>query len=428
MILLILQGLLVALLGLTLLILLSLYIRGAFQSSVQYRVKHAPSPSDPTLAVALSSLSTSFLSQGTMTHFWSCPDQIQQARLEAIFQAQQRIYFETFYMTPGRRARDFAAAVTQKAAEGVEVLLLLDSYGTSSLPRRYWQRLRRAGVQVVFFNSFNWRAPANFAGRTHRKLLVVDSKIALLGGAGISDDWDGDENAAPWLDIELQVEGDLIPFLEGQFLQHWTYGGGEVNLALSRFAGETQAPQAPFMITPGNNPTYRYSPIKSLKENLIGVAQERLWIASPYLLPDDNLRSLLVEAKQAGVDVRLLTACAQQIDKPYVYYAAFELYGELLAADIAIYEYQPSMIHAKMILMDRQWVNTGSANFDSRSFFHNDELDLTANAPELVKQIEQVFQQAFACSQRVTLQNWQNRSWIRHRLMGRVIGFVQWQL
>ncbi len=157
-------------------------------------------------------------------------------------------------------------------------------------------------------------------------------------------------------------------------------------------------------------------------------AQRRIWIASPYMLPDQDLRRLMVEAKQAGVEVRLLTACAQEIDKPYVYYAAFELYGELLEAGVEIYEYQPSMVHAKMLLVDWQWVNVGSANFDSRSFFHNDELDLTTCDSYLIEKTEEVFKQAFALSHKVSLQDWQKRSWWRHKLLGRLTGFIQWQL
>ncbi len=228
--LLILKWLLLFLLGLLIVILTGLYIRGAFQSSVKYRVKQGPTTQDSDLAIVLSGLSTSFFSQGRVTQFWSTPEQIQKARLEAIQRAKNTIHFETFYMTPGQRANDFAAAVSRKAAIGVEVLLLVDSYGAASMPKCYWNRLRRAGVQIVMFNSFSWRAPINFAGRTHRKLLLIDGNVGLIGGAGISDEWDGDTNSLPWLDIEIQVEGNLLPFLEGQFIQHWTYGGGEAKL------------------------------------------------------------------------------------------------------------------------------------------------------------------------------------------------------
>ena len=425
---LILQWLLRLSLGLILIVLVSLYIRGAFRDVVEYKVKNGPAAKDDRFPTVLASLSSSFLCEAAIVQFWATPDQIQAARLEAIGQAEHTIHFETFYMTPGRRARDFASAIAQQAATGVEVLLIVDTYGTRTLPKRYWQRLKAAGVQIVFFNPFDWRAPANFAGRTHRKLLLIDGKVGLVGGAGISDEWDGDARTPPWLDVEMRLEGEAVSFLEGQFIQHWTYGGGEADLRADTF--HTYPAQSPsqFLVTAGNNPTYRFSPIRALKENTIVAAKQRLWLASPYLLPDLNSRELLIQARKAGVDVRLLTACANKIDKKYVYYAAFELFGELLAAGVEVYEYQPSMVHAKMLLVDDQWVNTGSANFDSRSFFHNEELDLSTRDPKLIAEIEQVFQTAFAASQQVRHQDWLRRSWWRHKLLGRLIGFIQWQL
>lgn len=378
--------------------------------------------------MVLASVSNSFLSKGTITNFWSVHDHIQSARLEAIQQAQRTIHFETFHMRPGRRANDFANAIAERAAAGVEVLLIADAYGTHPLPQRYWKRLRAAGVKIVFFNPFDWRAPANVAGRTHRKLLLIDGEVGLIGGAGISDLWDGDEEQPAWLDIEIRVEGEIVTFLEGQFVHHWTYGGGEANLQKEAFHASASSASELILATAGNNPTYRFSPIKDLKENTIVAARDRIWLASPYLLPDQNARELLIEAKKSGVDVRLLTASADNIDKTYVYYAAFELFGDLLANGITIYEYQPSMIHAKMMLVDHQWVNMGSANFDSRSFFHNEELDLSTNDPGLVAEIEKVFQNAFAHSQEVSFEKWKHRSWWRHKLFGRLVGFIQWQL
>ncbi|MGB7415637.1 MAG: phosphatidylserine/phosphatidylglycerophosphate/cardiolipin synthase family protein, partial [Thermosynechococcaceae cyanobacterium] len=414
------------LLGLTLaliaLIVISLYIRGAFRTPVRYKVKNGPAAGDQRFPIVLASLSNSFLSKGAVTDVWATHGQIQAARLEAIKQAEHTIYFETFYMTPGSRANDFAAAIAQQATAGVDVRLIVDAYGTRTLPKRYWKRLKAAGVQIIFFNPFDWRAPANVAGRTHRKLLLIDGDVGFVGGAGVSDEWDGDAQTPPWLDIELRLDGELVTFLEGQFMQHWTYGGGEADLQSEIFHRYPAKTPAPFVITAGNNPTYRFSPIRALKENTIRAAKERLWLSTPYLLPDQNSQDLLIEAKRRGVDVRLLTASADKIDKKYVYYAAFELFGDLLANGVEVYEYQPSMIHAKMLLVDDQWVNTGSANFDARSFFHNEELDLSTNNPFLIAEIEQVFQTAFTASTKVSHKDWKQRSWWRHKLIGRLVG------
>lgn len=422
-----------------LLILVSLYIRGAFRGAVQYRVEQTPHPGQLSFPLVLQGLSNSIPSSGNLTGFWSSADAIQQARLDAIRSARQTIHFETFFMTPGKRANDFAEAVITQAASGIEVKLLVDSYGTHSLSHRYWQQLRSAGVEVIFFNPFNWKAPANYAGRTHRKLLLIDSRVALTGGAGISDLWDGTEKSddtQPWLDIELRVEGELVRLLEGIFQQHWIYGGGIANFQ----AEEGQRPSNPpsahsstaeaaslMLITPGSNPTYRFSSIRALKQTSLACAKHRIWLASPYFLPDRNSRKLLVEAKQQGLDVRILTT-GHRSDKKYVYYASYELYGDLLAGGVEVYEYQPSMTHAKMLLIDDCWVNVGSANYDYRSFLHNDELDLSTDDPQLVAQVQQVFVDGFAQSRKVRWQEWQRRSWLQHRLAGNIVRLIQWQL
>ena len=415
-------------LGLALVILVSLYIRGAFRQPVKYRVENGPSPGEPRFPLALASISSSFYTSGVITNFWSDIEDIQTARLEAIKSAQKTIHFETFFMTPGRRANNFGAAIAERAAAGVEVRLVVDSYGSKKLPKRYWKRLQAAGVEIVFFNKFNWRAPANYAGRTHRKLLLIDGKYVLIGGAGISDLWDGteqDHDTQPWFDVEVRLEGEIVSFLEGIFIQHWTYSGGVADL--TKEVIETYPAENPLiLITAGSNPTYRFSPIKALKENSIIAARKRIWISSPYFLPDPNSREILVAARKAGLDVRILTT-SDRTDKKSVYYASAELYGELLKGDIEIYEYQPSMIHAKMLLIDDRWTSTGSANFDPRSFFHNDELDISSGDPALLKDIEGAFKQGFAQSKRVRMQDWQQRPpW--QRIVGKLVRFVQWQL
>lgn len=284
-------------------------------------------------------------------------------------------------------------------------------------------------MEIVFFNAFQWKAPLDYAGRTHRKLLLVDSQIALVGGAGISDLWDGTEKSddtQPWLDIEMRLEGEILLFLEGSFSQHWTYGGGTANLAREQLP-TTDREQHLMLVTLGANPEYRFSPIKALKYNSIIAARKRIWLASPYFLPDRNSQELLVAAKKNGLDVRILTT-SKRTDKKPVYYASYEHYGKLLKGGVEIYEYQPSMTHAKILLIDDRWIVTGSANFDPRSFDHNEELDLVSCQPELIDRVQRVFNNGFAQSEQVTFSEWKQRSWWRHRILGNVVNFFQWQL
>ena len=407
------------------------YLRGAFRDRVKYRVKNSPNPAAENFALTLASITNSFMTKGVVTNFWNEAQDIQQARLEAIEQAQKTIDFETFFMTPGKRADDFAAAIAKKASEGVIVRLIVDSYGTKDISSQYWQRLKRSGVEISFFNSFNWKAPLDYAGRTHRKLLIIDSQFALVGGAGISDLWDGVEKSddtQPWLDVEMRLEGEIIAILEGVFSQHWTFGDGLADLSREKIARpQSDRQHHSMLVIPGANPEIRFSPIRAFKYNSIISARKLIWLASPYFLPDDNSIDLLVAAKKDGLDVRILTT-SKRSDKKPVYYASYEHYGRLLKGGVEIYEYQPSMTHAKLLLIDDCWGTTGSANFDPRSFCHNEELDICSAQPELVEGIKDTFIKGFAQSQRVTYKEWKQRSLLKHRLLGNAVDFFQWQL
>ncbi|MEO1690307.1 MAG: phospholipase D-like domain-containing protein [Cyanobacteria bacterium J06631_6] len=427
----------IALLILTVIILVGFYLRGAFRDRIKYKIKHAPQPEDPLFPYIMATTTNSFLSRGTITDFWNEPASIQQARIEAIKQAQQTIDFETFFMTPGKRADDFAAAIAERAAAGVEVRLIVDHYGTKDLSSQYWGRLRNCGVKISFFNSPKWKAPLDYAGRTHRKLLLIDGKFALIGGAGISDLWDGtekDDDTQPWLDVEVRIVGEIIGILAGVFSQHWTFDDGTADFALKKFQAvnhkqnqDDRSQENLMIVIPGANPSIRFSPIQTSKYNSIICARKRIWLASPYFLPDRHSIDLLVAAKQDGVDVRILTT-SKRSDKKPVYYASYEHYGRLLQGEVKIYEFDPSMTHAKMLLIDDLWVTMGSANFDPRSLCHNEELDLSSAQPELVEGIKETFERGFAQSKRITLAEWQKRSLIKHRILGNVVNFFQWQL
>lgn len=412
----------------TVVILFILYFRGTFRDRIQYKIRNVPAPKAPRFSLALASLSNSIVTRGCATGFWVESEAINAARIEAIKSAQHSIHFETFFMTPGSRANNFAAAIAQQAQAGVEVQIIVDQYGTKTLPKRYWQRLRAAGVNISFFNDFNWRAPIDYFARSHRKLLIIDGEFALIGGAGVSNYWDGLDNikdTVPWLDFELCFEGEVVAALEGMFMQHWTYVQGMADLSATTFHPQSNGDYT-MLVTAGDDPSYRASSVKALFQTSIHAATKRLWISSPYFLPDANLRAALIIAKKKGVDVRILTN-GSQCDKKFVYYASCEIYGDLLAAEIEIYEYQPSMMHAKALLLDDCWVSTGSANFDPRSFFHNDELDISTGEPQLVRNIEQFFRQGFSKCKLINIKDWQKRS-LWKRILGRIVLFFQSQL
>lgn len=405
----------------------SAYWHGSFRQHPHFRLQGMPSDS-PHLIKTLASMSDSLITQGYPVVFRENIDKIQAARLELIARAQDLIQFETFKMSPGKRADDFADALCRQAIAGVTVQILVDSYGAHELPESYWKRLRQAGVEIRFFNPFSARSPQDFLQRNHRKLLIADQMTALVGGAGISDLWDGKDGKSnhPWYDFEIQWQGEVVGLLSGFFWQHWLTAGGHVDLRVHvpEYASIDQ--EIPVLVTPGEAPSVDNSPIRSLFQLCIASAQQRLWLASPYLLPDHYTCRVLREACEQGVDVRILTM-GPMSDKDYVYYTSRERYGFLLKGGVQIYEYQPSMMHGKVILIDQNWMSFGSANMDPRSFFHNDELNLCTYTPELLKQVEAFFETGFQHSTLVDRHQWQQRS-LKGKAIGTLCNCLYWQM
>lgn len=406
-----------------------LYLCGYWEREQRHFALEGLPATAPHFELTTASLSDSLLTRGVAHQRWQNIDEIQAARLERIAQAEQSIYFETFMMTPGRRADDLAIALQERALAGVTVQILIDAYGANSIPASYWHHLRQAGVEVRWFNPFTLRSPLSYQRRNHRKLLIVDQQTALVGGAGISDLWDGkDDNSGqiPWYDLEVEWRGEVVSYLTGLFWQQWLSAGGQVDLQHHRVMRSTAEPDTPILITSGEDPSFGNSPIRSLFQLAILSARERLWIASPYLLPDIATCNVLRQIKRQGIDVRILTMGVNS-DKPYVYYVSRERYEPLLTDGVEIYEYQPSMMHAKLILIDQTWVSLGSANLDPRSLFQNDELNLCTSSAPLVEFVEHFFQQGFEHSDQIQLDRWRQRpGW--QRLAGQALNLFYWQL
>ena len=397
-------------------VLLLLYFKGFWRVKRRYRVKSFPAIDAENFALTLASFSDSFIFPGDIDEFWVEADAIFTARLNAIQEADRSIQFETYLMTPGDRADSLALALIAKAQQGVKVQVLVDEYGSHKIPKKYWQRLQGEGIEVRWFNPFSWRHPFSYLQRNHRKAILIDGKFALIGGAGVSDLWDGKAYNKPWLDYEVKVKGAVISRLQGLFLQHWLDAGGSVDLSeipiTLQAGGESQ-----ILISAGEYPSFNNSSIRSLYQSLIQAARDRIWIASPYFLPSFNTCENLIAACDRGIEVRILTM-SQKCDKPFIHYAAREMYAKLLKRGIKIYEYQPSMMHAKILLIDDRWVSWGSANFDPRSFFQNNELNLTVDHKTLVQRFFALFAQGFAESQCISWQIWRDRGF-RSRIVGR---------
>ncbi|MEP0955951.1 phospholipase D-like domain-containing protein [Leptolyngbya sp. FACHB-1515] len=392
-----------------------LYVRGSFRPKPEFDIAIVPNTNDITFFLAVAGLTTSLTTQAEVTGFFVEAPEIYPARIAAIRRAQRTLHFETFFMTPGKRADEFASAICDRAQAGVKVRLIIDNHGAHTMPKEYWRSLRSAGVELGFFRDFDWRAPFDYNARTHRKLLLIDGEEALLGGAGVSDSWDGERNV-PWCDFEVGYRGPIVTLLEGVFMENWASVGGALDLGSDVFRTHPPEGRAAF-VTKGTF-SLENSPLRLLFHTSMAAARQRLWLASPYLVPDPSTQEVLIQACQRGVDVRILTM-GKRNDKSYVYYSARELYGRLLKAGVKIFEYQPSMMHAKLLLVDDRWVSHGSTNVDERSFFINDELNVSVSDPDLAMQMEKFLITSFENSVLVTIDRWRKRS-IVQRIRGRI--------
>lgn len=390
------------------LVLFVFWLRGTFRGRYLYHLQNTPAADDPRFLRVLPGVSDSTEAPGRVTGFYATPSEIYRARLDAIARASESVYMETYYMTPGRRADDLAAALVERAGAGVTVRFIADAQGVSKCPDAYWERLRAGGVDVGFYNRLEWFAPGEYLSRTHRKLLVVDGQVAMLGGTGVSDEWDGTwQDEAPWSDLELRVEGLVVDRLCGTFLRQWACVGGSIDFACS--AGVPADGDGPMMVTTGNY-TSGVSPLGVLYQTCMAAARRRLWVASPYFLPDTTTRIALAQAAGRGVDVRVLTM-GKRNDRMFVYHASRELYGELLRAGVRVYEYQPSLMHAKALLVDDAWATLGSANFDPISFFTNAELNVSTGDAALLAPLNRWFVARMAESHEITRDEWRQRPW-----------------
>jgi cardiolipin synthase len=300
-------------------------------------------------------------------------NQIFPAMLGAIRSAKHSISFETYVFQDGEIARQFTEALAERAQSGVKVHAILDAQGTQKMGRQNLERLRDAGVEVAKYHSILWPDPRRYNNRTHRKLLIVDGKIGFVGGVGIADLWSGNaDSPRHWRDNHYKVIGPVVAQLQASFVTSWLKIRGEVLHGADYF---------PPLASTG---PYLAQAIRSgaRNENLdlmyllaIASAKTTLRIENAYFLPDDLMRKELTEAAKRGVKVEIVVP-GKKIDQKLVRWASRRHWPELIRAGVRIFEYQPTMVHVKLMIVDDIFVSVGSGNFDNRSIRLNDEANL----------------------------------------------------
>jgi cardiolipin synthase len=300
-------------------------------------------------------------------------DEIFPAMLSAIRSAKRSINFETYVFWDGEIAKQFTAALSERARAGVAVNLILDAQGTGKMGRENADELRKAGAQIVKYHTALWPDPRRYNNRSHRKLLIIDGTVAFIGGAGIADLWAGNADSPKhWRDNHYKVTGPVVAQLQSSFVSNWIKTRGDVLHGLKYFppledSGSLQA-QA---IRSGAH----YENLDLMYLLAIASAKKTLRIENAYFLPDDLVRKELIDAAKRGTRVEIIVP-GSKIDQQLVRSASRRHWPDLLNAGIKIYEYQPTMVHVKLLIVDDKFVSVGSGNFDNRSIRLNDEANL----------------------------------------------------
>ncbi|MFJ8584672.1 phosphatidylserine/phosphatidylglycerophosphate/cardiolipin synthase family protein [Streptomyces sp. NPDC093595] len=336
-------------------------------------------------------------------------DEIFPAMLAAIRGAEHTVDMMTFVYWRGRIARDFAAALAERARAGVRVRLLLDGFGARQIENDLLDTMDEAGVQIAWFRKPFWLSPFKQNHRCHRKALVVDEHTAFTGGVGIAEEWCGDaRNPGEWRDTHVQVRGPAVDGIAAAFAQNWAECHDELYDDRDRFTEHAQHGTSIVQVVRGSA-SIGWQDMQTLIRVMLTSAEERFRLATAYFAPDTYFIDLLCATARRGVQVQIL------LPGPYTDQRACQLagqshYTELLSAGVEIRQYQPTMMHAKIITVDGVASLIGSTNFNRRSMDHDEEVMLAALDETFTATLDEHFDQDLADSAVIDLRRWRRRA------------------
>ena len=310
---------------------------------------------------------------------------------EDLRSARDLIAWHVFWFKPGKLADQLLEILCERARAGVDVFFLYDHFGGWGVDDRYWEALREAGCEVNPFRPWRWNRLYKWQQRSHMRTVIIDGRVGYTGGFAIHDDWMGDgRHPGQWRDTSARIGGDLVRRLQTAFIIAWADATGDLLLGDRLFPEETEVegPHRAGLLF--NAPSIGSTDAERYFALSIRGAKQRLYITNAYVLPNGAFRHLLTEAVDRGVDVRVLTPGANT-DQPSTWYAARCHYQELLNAGVRIWEYEPTMVHAKTLVADGAWCSVGTINFDNRSISLNDEITLLAQGRDLGDRLQSRF-------------------------------------
>ena len=353
-------------------------------------------------------------------------DEIFPALLGAIGRAERSISFETYIYWSGEIGRRFADALAERARAGVKVHVLLDWVGSQKMDDALLEEMRRAGVEIHKYHRPRWSDLGRLNNRTHRKLLVVDGRIGFTGGVGIAPQWTGHaQDPAHWRDTHFEIEGPAVAQMQSVFMDNWIKATGSVLHGPDYFPAIAAAGDGLAQVF-GSSPSGGSESMQLMYLLSITAAERSIRLSSSYFVPDELALHALVDALKRGVRLQIITP-GPHIDTEVVRQASRALWGPLLAAGAEIHEYQPTMFHCKVLIVDEFLVSAGSTNFDNRSFRVNDEANLNIYDARFAQQQAAIFDADLQHSRRISYDEWRQRP-LRERLAERLSSLIGWQL
>ena len=394
--------------------------------TIERKIEHRYSIADPQFRREMSVMLGPSVIPGNHVTALHNGEEIFPAMLEAIRGAQVSVNFETYIYWSGDIGQQFTSALSERARAGIPVRVTIDWVGSIKMDQVLLDRMEEAGVTLHRYRPLRWYNLARMNNRTHRKLLVVDGRIGFTGGVGIADVWQGQaQSPEHWRDSHYRIEGPVVAQMQAAFNDNWIKSTGVVLNGPDHFpaldaSGEMDAHM--FIASPaGGSESMHLMYLMA-----IAAAEHTIDLAASYFVPDELIIQALLAARERDVAVRILVP-GPHIDSETVRLRSKAVWGSLLKADIEIYEYQPTMLHTKLLVIDKEFVSVGSTNFDPRSFKLNDEASLNIYDHGFAEQMSGVYEADLRSAEPYTLEMWQRRP-LKEKLAERLLWPIRSQL
>jgi len=390
-----------------LLVVLSLNFTGP-EKKLERKIEHRYAISDPQFRREMGVMLGPAIMPGNHVVDLENGDEIFPAMLAAIRSAQKTITFETYIYWEGKVGKDFADALSERARAGVQVKVTIDWVGSITMDESQLQEMQDAGVHVERYRPLHWYNLGRINNRTHRKLLVIDGRIGFTGGVGIGDPWQGNaQDPDHWRDLHFRIEGPAVSQFQAAFNDNWIKTTGEVLNGAGYFPQLDRAGgmDAHLFIS---SPSGGSESMHLMFLMAIAAAEHSIDLQAAYFIPDELITKALIAARHRGVRIRVIVP-GKNTDSDAARFASKAGWGPLLLAGVEIYEYEPTMFHNKMLIVDKELVSVGSTNFDLRSFRLNDEASLNVYDRDFAQRMTAVFDSDLKPTKRYTYQTWKKR-------------------